>query len=153
LLEERIQKHVAKRAETTFSRTTLQVNTTRQHHNLQELWLRTVAKKNILGLRSERVVAPQAKRAHPPELLWRRPLQRSDDVTESRSEKELALATPQAVRSHRALDVTADAQPAATTPLTTSGATLDPGMMDRLTDDVIRRVERRIRIERERRGL
>jgi hypothetical protein len=30
---------------------------------------------------------------------------------------------------------------------------LDRGMLDRLTDDVIRRVEQRIRIERERRGL
>lgn len=30
---------------------------------------------------------------------------------------------------------------------------LDPGILDRLTDDVISRVERRIRIERERRGL
>jgi hypothetical protein len=30
---------------------------------------------------------------------------------------------------------------------------LDPRFVDRLTDDVIRRVERRVRIERERRGL
>ena len=30
---------------------------------------------------------------------------------------------------------------------------LDPGVLDRLTDDVIRRVEQRMRIERERRGL
>ena len=30
---------------------------------------------------------------------------------------------------------------------------LDPAFVDRLTDDVIRRVERRVRIERERRGL
>ena len=30
---------------------------------------------------------------------------------------------------------------------------LDPALLDRLTDDVIRRVERRVRIERERRGL
>ena len=30
---------------------------------------------------------------------------------------------------------------------------LEPGLLDRLTDDVIRRVERRARIERERRGL
>jgi hypothetical protein len=30
---------------------------------------------------------------------------------------------------------------------------IDPRLMDRLTDDVIRRVERRVRIERERRGL
>jgi hypothetical protein len=30
---------------------------------------------------------------------------------------------------------------------------LDPGLVDRLTDDVIRRVEKRARIERQRRGL
>ncbi|HET8774101.1 MAG TPA: hypothetical protein VFP80_09935 [Thermoanaerobaculia bacterium] len=30
---------------------------------------------------------------------------------------------------------------------------LDPALLDRLTDDVIRRVEKRVRIERERRGL
>jgi hypothetical protein len=29
----------------------------------------------------------------------------------------------------------------------------EPGVLDRLADDVIRRVERRVRIERERRGL
>jgi len=29
----------------------------------------------------------------------------------------------------------------------------DPGLLDRLTDNVIRRVEQRIRIERQRRGL
>jgi hypothetical protein len=32
-------------------------------------------------------------------------------------------------------------------------ASVDARLLDRLTDDVIRRVERRIRIERERRGL
>jgi hypothetical protein len=32
-------------------------------------------------------------------------------------------------------------------------ADFDPGVLDRLADDVIRRVERRVRIERERRGL
>jgi hypothetical protein len=32
-------------------------------------------------------------------------------------------------------------------------ADVDPRLLDRLTDDVIRRVERRVRIERERRGL
>jgi hypothetical protein len=30
---------------------------------------------------------------------------------------------------------------------------IDPGLLDRLTDDVIRRVEQKIRIERQRRGL
>jgi hypothetical protein len=32
-------------------------------------------------------------------------------------------------------------------------AQLDPGLVDRLTDDVIRRMEKRLRIERQRRGL
>jgi hypothetical protein len=45
----------------------------------------------------------------------------------------------------------ADAPPAdRRAPAVTS---LDPVLVDRLTDDVIRRVERRIRIERERRGV
>jgi len=35
----------------------------------------------------------------------------------------------------------------------TQGETIDPTLLNRLTDDVIRRVEQRIRIERERRGL
>jgi len=30
---------------------------------------------------------------------------------------------------------------------------LDPALMDRLANDVIRRIEQRVRIERERRGL
>jgi hypothetical protein len=32
-------------------------------------------------------------------------------------------------------------------------ADFEPGLIDRLTNDVIHRVERRVRIERERRGL
>jgi hypothetical protein len=32
-------------------------------------------------------------------------------------------------------------------------ANFDPKLLDRLTDDVVRRVERRVRIERERRGI
>jgi hypothetical protein len=36
---------------------------------------------------------------------------------------------------------------------TLQAADFDPALLDRLTDDVIRRVERRVRIERERRGL
>jgi hypothetical protein len=34
-----------------------------------------------------------------------------------------------------------------------SPASFDPRLLDRLTDDVLRQVERRIRIERERSGL
>jgi hypothetical protein len=41
--------------------------------------------------------------------------------------------------------------PQRTTPL--QFGDLDASLLDRLTDDVIRRVERRVRIERERRGL
>jgi hypothetical protein len=38
-------------------------------------------------------------------------------------------------------------------PAVPSVTSADPRLLDRLTDEVIRRVERRIRIERERRGL
>jgi hypothetical protein len=44
------------------------------------------------------------------------------------------------------------ALPAASAPAARITA-LDPALVDRLTDDVIRRVERRVRIERERRGI
>ena len=152
-LEERIQKRVTTQTETTFARTTLKVNTTRHHHNLRELQFRNLATKQIPGVRFDREVVLQRKRAHPPELIWRRPLPRPDDIQETRSENQVALVTPNAVRSQRAPDVTVDAHPATAAPLTTQAATLDPALMDRLTDDVIRRVERRIRIERERRGL
>jgi hypothetical protein len=153
LLEERTQKRVAAQTETTFARTTSRVNTTRHHHNLRELRFRTLVTKQIPVIRSDRAEVPQRKRAHPPELIWRRPVHRPDDVRESRSENQAALLAPNIVRSQRAPDVTVDVQPATPAPLTAHAATLDPGLMDRLTDDVIRRVERRIRIERERRGL
>lgn len=38
-------------------------------------------------------------------------------------------------------------------PAVLSAASVDPRLLDRLTDDVIRQVERRIRVDRERRGL
>jgi hypothetical protein len=148
-----MQKRVATQTETTFTRTTSRVNTTRHHHNLRDLQFRTVFTKEIPGVRSDRAEVPQRKRAHLPELVWRRPLTRPDDIRESRHENQAAPVTPNAVHSHRAPDVTVDTQPAITAPLTTHAATLDPAFMDRLADDVISRVERRIRIERERRGL
>jgi hypothetical protein len=48
-----------------------------------------------------------------------------------------AVETPPSVASAGAARITA----------------LDPALVDRLTDDVIRQVERRVRIERERRGI
>jgi hypothetical protein len=56
-----------------------------------------------------------------------------------------APATPASVRAETAVTSRAQ-QPSRTT-------VLDPALVDRLADDVIKRVERRIRIERERRGL
>ena len=43
-------------------------------------------------------------------------------------------------------------QSSPTEPRTSPARMLDPAQIDHLTEDVIRRVERRIRIERERRG-
>lgn len=50
---------------------------------------------------------------------------------------------------HTAVDVARAIEQVAATPITK----LHPALMDRLADDVIRRVEQRVRIERERRGL
>jgi hypothetical protein len=76
----------------------------------------------------------------PPELVWRSaPRPASDAAIETRppDARSAALRDELAHSSRPALQM----------------KDLDGTLLDRLTDDVIRRVERRARIERERRGL
>jgi hypothetical protein len=88
------------------------------------------------------------------ELVWRRG-QRSPTVTEEsgrepeRPESNRGLSA----RSTPSHDGSAAMSPAAMRTAALQAAKLDPALLDRLTDDVIRRVEQRIRIERQRRGL
>lgn len=101
------------------------------------------------------VSAPPA--ARPPELVWRRGLRAPMDS----SDEGLRADSPESPESpgRAAARLIPRPEPAPEPPSRGAQATvlqqakLDPGLLDRLTDDVIRRVERRNRIERERRGI
>ena len=95
---------------------------------------------------------PQTYRTE--ELVWRRVSKTTTDVTERVRQQE-TVDSAEAPSSHSlstqqtAADVARMMEVVASTPITK----LHPALMDRLADDVIRRVEQRVRIERERRGL
>jgi hypothetical protein len=89
----------------------------------------------------------------PPELVYRRELRPRTEIAGQPSCPSPAVSSPRSpVRSvagqEAAPEVSLSGRPAAL-----RVTDLDPAFLDRLTDDVIRRVERRVRIERERRGL
>lgn len=95
---------------------------------------------------------PPVSLARSPELVWRSPARVAGDVP-LENVRTGSLAPRTTARTITATepgrDVTASTPRAHANPLTA----LDARFVDRLTDDVIRRVERRVRIERERRGL
>jgi hypothetical protein len=116
-----------------------------------------------LSLRPERraprgsaAAAAREVRSHrPPEIVWRRSSYAiGSAVAHVRPPVEVQSVVSR-VWPSAAPTQEAEARPTAT-PQRTSPlqfGDLDASLLDRLTDDVIRRVERRVRIERERRGL
>jgi hypothetical protein len=70
------------------------------------------------------------------------------DRRPSRTSGWIGAALPASAESRAAVSLKPAPSPA---PLKLSD--IDPRLLDRLTDNVIRRVERHVRIERERRGL
>jgi hypothetical protein len=107
------------------------------------------------GPPSARAVGPAARTewGHSPELVWS--ASRGAAVATSATVPAAAASVwpgrpPRpASQPETALETSLPAASAAATRITA----LDPALVDRLTDDVIRRVERRVRIERERRGI
>lgn len=98
--------------------------------------------------------ALQFQYERPEKLVWRRALQTpltSDDDKLGAEPSEPVGRTQS--RSHPGLESSVGVAPLLERAVATQVAKLDPGVLDRLTDDVIRRVEQRMRIERERRGL
>lgn len=92
------------------------------------------------------------KSVRPPELVYRRELRARTQTIDEQSHPSPTASSPGSSACSIAPETSADATPRAIrAPLRVTD--LDPGLLDRLTDDVIRRVERRVRIERERRGL
>lgn len=87
------------------------------------------------------------------ELVWRRTPKQTTS-TDNSPIAHVTQTTRQQPARHAIADtqvVTASAEHNQTTPQQLTK--FDPGVLDRLTDDIIRRVEKRARIERQRRGL
>ena len=105
------------------------------------------------SLRSGASVAASSL-GHAPELVWRTQgrsnLRTSGEIDSSDARVRTAGVSPGAAANVATQQVALLAAKGATPERVTS---LDPALIDRLADDVIRRVERHVRIERERRGL
>ncbi len=107
-----------------------------------------------VGHSSGGTMAFQLQYEHSEKLVWRRtlqtPLSNDDDQrgTELSESVSRTQSRPQPGQESAA-GVALLPEPAAATRVTK----LEPGVLDRLTDHVIRRVEQRMRIERQRRGL
>ena len=100
-----------------------------------------------------RASEPAQARSAEPELVWRRSARGANDpaidgVDEPASSDRSRFDAPRNQASSHAAGGAVAAE--ARAPVI---ARLDPALIDRLADDVIRRVERHIRIERERRGV
>lgn len=106
--------------------------------------------RGLASIRPRRQAPPQAPALHAGrDLVWR--IQERDRVLEpDKFAPARAAATPANVQTMGT--AMAAALPAQAAALQRQQA-LDPAIVERLTDDVINRVERRLRIERERRGL
>lgn len=96
--------------------------------------------------------APPATAARAPELVWRKaPRAQSETASEAVANPPVSVSRPP-VRSAAVPEPGPEASRRSARGAL-QAADFDPALLDRLTDDVIRRVERRVRIERERRGL
>jgi hypothetical protein len=88
------------------------------------------------------------------ELVWRAAPQPPMSVADEGPRVDLPASSHQApARSFPGPETAAAPPPRAARVAAPQVMSLDPGLLDRLADDVIRRIEKRARIERERRGL
>jgi hypothetical protein len=98
---------------------------------------------------------PPVRSERPAELVWRAALRSTAGASSGARHADRAAPSPQVPsaapfpRPEAGVEAPARAADGAAVRITD----LDPRLLDRVTDDVIRRVERRVRIERERRGL
>jgi len=87
------------------------------------------------------------------ELVWRRDTRPSSPEQHGASSSFPETSSRTGPRSFSGQRSSPESVAAVPQPNAQQITKLDPALVDRLTDDVIRRVERRVRIERERRGL
>jgi len=125
-----------------------------QQRWLQMFSLRAPAPVDYVQRRSHESKRLQSQFDRPEEFVWRRGQSPSTVMAENgvRQERSETFLGPPA-RSIPSRDAAPVAPPTIERAAPAQLTKLDPGLLDRLTNDVIRRVEQRIRIERERRGL
>ena len=87
------------------------------------------------------------------ELVWRRAGNRSTEIIDPESRQEFSNSSAQPPSRSFQKEEAAHTPTSFAQPAVQQITKLDPSVLDRLTDDVIRKVEQRVRIERERRGL
>jgi hypothetical protein len=86
--------------------------------------------------------------------VWRRVTGPPTEIADSERRQEFSDSYERpSLRSFQSQEAAAHAPARFEQPAAQQITSLDPRLVDRLTDDVIRRVEQRVRIERERRGL
>lgn len=153
LFQEHRRTRVVSQSERTFATRTLSLKISKHQHHIQELRFRTGVRSGMLPLHSHSGAQPTPRVTRPAEIVWRRAPQPSVSVMEGRSALEASTVAPSGVRPRRSTEPAAEDQTISAAPIQVRPANLDSGFIDRLTDDVICRVEKRIRIERERRGL
>lgn len=100
-------------------------------------------------------MTPAAAFSRAPELIWRKePTSRKDAPGDAASsEPQVAGRPPTATAADTTVTQSSSQPERPPSPKPVSLSDLEPSFVDRLAEDVIRRVERRARIERERRGL
>jgi len=107
----------------------------------------------LISRQERHATAPHTPAPHAPRLVWRTaPRQEEHTSGETRPDDPTPalLRTPAGAADRHEVAGAVTPTARATAPHISD---LDPRLVDRLTEDVIRRVERRVRIERERRGM
>ena len=112
---------------------------------------------------SYRSLAPEVVAAQKPptrvqfdraeELVWRRTKARATVIEEAPVANVTQTIQQQTVRTPAGNTVAQSASASSNQSTPQQVTKFDPGLLDRLADDVIRRVEKRARVERQRRGL
>lgn len=90
---------------------------------------------------------------NPEELVWHRGVRSPTAMAQNGDQERPESSHRQPLQSMPSHAEAPAVSPAIERTAATQLTKIDPGLMDRLADDVIRRVEKRLRIERERRGL
>ncbi|MDX6443400.1 MAG: hypothetical protein QOH71_474 [Blastocatellia bacterium] len=122
------------------------------HHWLQIFHSRPLTTETVPD-RSRPNKASQIQSDLPEELVWRRAKRPATEVIEAERQQEVSASVQRpTLRTFQTQEATPKSAPIER-PTAAQILSLDPGFLDRLTDDVIRRVEKRAQIERQRRGL